>query len=82
MVFDSGEPLSALMTLSAIIAALVPVMRLHQFANAIDQMNRGADFAHLHDVLRSMQQFWKSLGVVVILMLISGSIVLVFLPFL
>ncbi|MEL6547686.1 MAG: hypothetical protein AAFQ82_23885 [Myxococcota bacterium] len=62
-----GPAFISVVTIVILIVNAVPVIQIHLYANAIDELVRTPDVAHLDAAVRRQRMFWMTIGVLFLL---------------
>ncbi len=66
-VFDGSPAFISIVTLVFLVLYGIPIVQIHLYANAIDELVRTPDVAHLDVAVRRQRSFWRTVGVLFLL---------------
>lgn len=79
--FNGGPAFLNVMTLIIIVIYGIPIVQLHLYANAIDQLARTPDMVQLDATVRRQRAFWRTVGVLFLLGILLSVASLALAPF-
>lgn len=81
-VFDGGPALFSVVTLIFLVVYGIPIVQIHLYANAIDELVRTPDVAHLDVAVRRQRAFWRTVGILFLLGILLSVASVAITPFL